>query len=267
LTPFARHPFGTGNSLVQLDCAFLELVAVVEPADIPEPEGDKFSFAAFNRDFLAEGEGFSMLVLASDDARREARRMAAEGLRGYAPFDFSRKARLPSGEEATIGFSLAFTGHPAMPRAGFFYCQQHAPQHFWKAEYQRHANTAVTVEEVGMAAEDPAEPGEFVARFAGKTAQRRAPDLAEIDTGRGRISIATPERYRARWGFDPPSLERGARFGAFRLAVADFGAARAAVEASGVAAAVSADRIAVAPDDLFGAGLVLSKTGGAKGRP
>lgn len=262
LTPPARHPFGTGNSLVQLDGAFLELLAIAAPADIPEHGLGKFSFAAFNRDFLADREGLSMLVLASDDARREAARMKAAGLAGYSPFDFSRTARLPSGEEVTVGFSLAFTSHPSMPGAGFFFCQQHAPQHFWRPEYQRHANTAVAVEEVGMAANEPGEVAEFLGRFAGKLPQRDDPDLIEIDTGRGRVTIATPSRYRKRWGFDAPALERGARFGAIRLAVADMTAARAAAAASGIAADVRPERIAVGPQALFGTGLVLSAPGG-----
>ena len=63
LTPEARHPFGTKNSLVQLDGAFLELVAIADPALIPEPTAQRFSFAAFNRDFLSRRAGLSMLVL------------------------------------------------------------------------------------------------------------------------------------------------------------------------------------------------------------
>ena len=57
LTPEARHPFGTKNSLVQLDGAFLELVAIGDPAAIPEPTPAFFSFAAFNHDFLEGARG------------------------------------------------------------------------------------------------------------------------------------------------------------------------------------------------------------------
>ena len=66
LTPPARHPFGTGNSLVQLQESFLELLAVVAADRVPPMLPGRFSFAAFNRDFLEEGEGCSMLVFASD---------------------------------------------------------------------------------------------------------------------------------------------------------------------------------------------------------
>jgi Glyoxalase-like domain len=167
LTPPARHPFGTGNSLVQLDRCFLELLAVIDPAIIPEHGGSRFSFAAFNRDFLADREGFSMLVLDSIDARAEVARLQEAGIATYEPFDFERKANLPSGEEVTVGFSLAFATHPQMPKAGFFTCEQRAPQHFWKPEYQRHANTAATVLEVCLVANDPSHFQDFISGFTG----------------------------------------------------------------------------------------------------
>ena len=57
LTPMARHPFGTANSLVQMHGSYLELLAVADPAAIPEPTETRFSFAAFNRDTLKAAKG------------------------------------------------------------------------------------------------------------------------------------------------------------------------------------------------------------------
>src|SRR5262245_38982512 len=148
LTPEARHPFGTGNSLIQLEGCFLELLSVFEPEKIPEPRPGHFSFAAFNRDFLSKGEGMSMLVLDSTDARADVATFRAAGLNAYDPFDCSRQARLPDGSLATVGFSLAFATDPKLPNLAFFTSQQHAPQHFWKPQYQRHPNRALTVLEV-----------------------------------------------------------------------------------------------------------------------
>ena len=259
LTPPARHPFGTGNSLVQLESAFLELLAIVAPEDIPEASPGRFNFAAFNRDYLATGEGFSMLVLASEDARAEGQRMQAAGLDTYEPFDFSRRARLPSGDEVTVGFSLSFASHPAMPEAGFFYCQQHAPQHFWKAEYQSHANTAVSVDEVGLVAQDPTEIAAFMAAFAGAGARRVGLDRLVVDTGRGRITMMNRQAFRAHWGFEAPTNHRGNRLAAFRLGVADIGRARGIIKDSNVAAAVERHRVVVSPEHLFGAGMVLAQ--------
>ena len=156
LTPPAEHPFGTGNSLVQLDGFFLEFLHLPNPHLVPKVADGEFGFAAYNADYLKDGgEGISMLVFETADAAAEQARFVREGLDTYKTFDFSRLAKQPDGEEVTVGFSLAFATHADMPKAAFFYCQQHAPQYFWKSEYQRHANTAVAIGEVAMVATNP----------------------------------------------------------------------------------------------------------------
>ena len=115
-----------------------------------------------------------------------ARTVTQAGLVTYEPFDFSRTARLPSGEEAKVGFSLAFTSHPDIESAGFFVCQQHAPEHFWRPEYQRHGNTAHSVEEVCLVADRPADFVGFLQAFAGGGQMVANPHGAGIVTARGR---------------------------------------------------------------------------------
>ena len=141
-TPIAFHPWGTANVLVQLQGNFLEFLTVAEAGKIEDPAFGHFGFGAFNRDFLARQEGFSMLVFESRDAEADRRRYAERGLQGYPLFHFERQAKLPDGGSATVGFSLAFATDPRMPEAAFFSCQQHAPQFFWKPEYQNHDNGA-----------------------------------------------------------------------------------------------------------------------------
>lgn len=200
LTPRAQHPFGTDNSLIQLDGNFVELLTVARPGAIPPHRPGQFSFGAFNRDFLAEGEGFSMLVFDSKDAEADRQTFAAAGLPTYQKFDFSREARLPDGTSATVGFSLAFATDPAIPDAAFFVCQQHAPQYFWKPDYQRHANGGRQIVEVVMAAKDPASVAEFFARFQGpESISRQGGDL-RIATSRGTVLVSTPSALAARFG-------------------------------------------------------------------
>jgi hypothetical protein len=50
-TPPALHPFGTGNSLVQLQGNFLELLAIDEPQKIRPAAPGYFSFATFCQQF------------------------------------------------------------------------------------------------------------------------------------------------------------------------------------------------------------------------
>ena len=60
-----RHPWGTHNRIVQLKNCYIEILEVAEPAKIVPHAARFFSFGAFNRDFLAHREGFSMLLLNS----------------------------------------------------------------------------------------------------------------------------------------------------------------------------------------------------------
>jgi hypothetical protein len=220
LTPPALHPFGTGNGLVQLDGCFLELLGIVDPAAIPEHRPGHFSFAAFNRDFLSRNEGLSMLVLDSEGARADVARLRAAGLDTYAPFDFSRKARLPDSEEVTVGFSLAFATHPEMPQAGFFTCQQHAPQYFWKQEYQRHPNSAATILETCLLAENPVRFQSFIAGFTGVSPEPAAGGSRFI-TARGEILLITPDAFAELYGVAAPALPEGPRFAGFTIGLAD----------------------------------------------
>jgi hypothetical protein len=136
MTPVAQHPFGTGNTLAQMDGCFLEVLAVTKPDDIPEADAENF----------------------------------------YAPFDFQRLAKLPDGSEATVGFSLTFLSDPRLRDLSFFTCMQWRPDLFWKPDYQRHANGALTIDEVFVIAPTPADAADFLAAFA---------DSADTETGDG----------------------------------------------------------------------------------
>ena len=121
LTPVARHPWGTANSLVQMHGVFLELLAVADAAAIPEPTHTAFSFGAFNRDYLKTREGLSMLALQSTDPAADRADFDAHHLPVYEPFRFERSARGPDGAERKVAFSLTFTGDARTHgQAGFF---------------------------------------------------------------------------------------------------------------------------------------------------
>jgi hypothetical protein len=216
LTPPAQHPFGTKNSLVQMDNVFLELLSVAQPAKIPEHRAGHFSFAAFNRDFLKKGEGLSMLVLDSEDARADAATYRQHGLETYEPFDFSRRAKLPTGEEVVVAFSLAFVSSPQMPRCGFFCSEQHTPQYFWQPNYQTHGNGAQTVLEVALVAERPREIKSFLEHFSGYQAIA-LDDGLRIATKRGEIGVRTPESFHESYRVSPPDLSDGPRFAGFTV--------------------------------------------------
>jgi len=237
LTPRAQHPWGTANHLVQMNGCFLEILGIADPAKIPAHKPGEFSFGAHNRDFLAAREGMSMLVFQSHDARRDQAEFAASGLHTYAPFDFGREAKLPDGGTAHVAFSLAFVTDPRMPDSAFFTCQQHAPQYFWKREYQAHANGARTIAEAIMVAPEPPALTSFFAKLQGTVSVRVNDGTLGVATARGRITVLTAEAFDRRFPDDgaraadaPPTPY----FAAFSIACSDIEAAANLLSRNGV---------------------------------
>ena len=150
-----RHPWGTENHIVQFPGAFLELITLGEGIEVPPVRPGTFSFAATVRDALArDGDSFSMLVFESADALADKAEIDAAGFGGFETFFFERSGQRPDGSRVRVAFTLAFAASEAMPRAGFFVCQQHEPQNFWNPAFQRHPNGAAKLGGIVMLAQD-----------------------------------------------------------------------------------------------------------------
>src|SRR6202035_5071271 len=151
-----RHPWGTHNRIVQLKNCFVEILEVAEPGKIAPHKEGSFSFGAFNRDFLAAREGFSMLILGSSNASLDAQGFEAAGIGGFEVFDFAREGKKPDGTPVKLAFSLAFAADPASPNVRFAACQHHFPENFWDPAFQTHANGAKAVSGAALVADNPA---------------------------------------------------------------------------------------------------------------
>ena len=256
LTPVARHPFGTSNSLVQLQGTFLELLAVTDPDRITETTETEFSFGDFNRRFLAHREGVSMLALASSDADVDRADFDAHELPVYAPFHFARTARGPDGAEREVAFSLAFTSDARMPDAGFFTCQHHFPENFWRLEYQRHENGAMRLDAAVMEAGDPADIHEFLTGFTGQHDMRSDSLGIDFDLGGGHLQVMTRVAAKAFLGV-APEVGRHPRFVGLRIAVHDLAATRELFIAHGLRFAERGGALIVPPGEACGAALAF----------
>jgi len=251
------HPWGTRNRIVQFPGFFIGLLTIGEPEKIAEGDGRTVSFGAFTRDFLRAGEGFSMLVLESRDAETDALAFRERGIGDFEPFRFEREARTPDGQPVTVAFSLAFAEQPQSPQAGFFVCQQHFPENFWKPAFQRHPNGATGVAGVVLIAQHPGEHKNFLSAFAGVPAVATAPGRITLHTPRGDIDMMDPHAFRLHFGLDPPAVASGVRLAALRIAVADLRALGVQLESAGVGALERGGRLLVDPTIAHGATIVF----------
>ncbi len=243
VTPENRHPWGTANRLIQLDGFFIELLSVADPNLIEETEGKRYSFGAFNRDFLAKREGASMLVLESADPAADRASFQKAGLDVFDPFSFERVANLADGTTAKVAFDLTFLHDPLAPEIGYFTCRNKYPENFWKSAFQTHANGAQSVKTIYMLAGDPSDHHEFLGAFTGQREMRATSLGLELDTPRGKIFVLNPSGYRSLVGDAAVDAVRGElpQIAALEIECAGLGAART-----------------VPATDLYGLTLILS---------
>lgn len=253
LTPTALHPFGTKNSLVQLQGNFIELLGIADASKISPAETGHFSFAHHNLKFLEAGEGCSMLVFEGSDARADQAEFKLKQLDTYSPFDFSRKAKLPDGEVVTVGFSLAFVSHPEMTRSVFFTCQQHAPEHFWKPDYQVHDNQAQVISNLVMVADDPSRLADFYRALQGTDAVDQTGNALTVATARGNVQVMTSQGYERKYGAgSAPDLDAGPRFAAMVIETTDLTAVIRSAGESGIVVEHAPGAVRVPAQQAFG---------------
>jgi hypothetical protein len=223
LTPRAQHPdhMGTSNRLMQfVGKNFIELLEVDRPATLAPHDfaasPQRFSFGAFNRDFVAHGDGMSALVLTGTDNRAVAAAFAQDGLGNYQPFDFERGATLPDGSQVTVAFGLAYATSAAMPEAVFFTCHNRTPEYFWKPAFQTHANGVQRIAAVYLAAEEPARHRDFLSKLTQSSSVETDGGL-RFKCGSGELLVLTPVRLAAIAPGPAPDLSHGPRFAGFAL--------------------------------------------------
>jgi hypothetical protein len=236
-----------------LNGCFLELLTVGRPELIPTSNGQSFSFGAYNAEFLSRREGMSMLAFESHDAQADRDEFAQRGLPPLENFHFERSATLPDGAHVRVAFTLAFATDPRMPEAAFFCCQQHAPQYFWKPQYQSHANGAETIDEVVMVSEDPTSLVDFFCKIQERESVETSGDRLVVDTPRGQITVHSPESARQHFaGMDFSIVSTSPYFLGFAVHVSDLERVASHLQSNGVPFVSAAKSIHVSPNDALG---------------
>lgn len=240
-----RHPWGTENRIVQFPGAFLELITVGDAGKIPPHQPQRFSFGAFVRDALARGEGMSMAVLESIDAKADAARFKGLDIGDYEPFFFERMGVSPGGKEVRVAFTLAFARDKDASDCGFFVCQHHEPQNFWNVAAQSHANGVTGLAAVLMVADNPTDHHIFLTGFTGQRSLEATSFGISAHLPRGRLDILTPRA--AAFVLGDPGLvsDERARYAGFAVTVPDLQKLAAHLRSSGIDCIETPGRIVV----------------------
>ncbi len=252
-----RHPWGTHNRIVQLKNCYIEILEVAEPEKIV-PHGERsFSFGAFNRDFLARREGFSMLILNSRNAADDARSFETSGIGDSEVFDFAREGKKPDGTPVKLAFSLAFAADPASPNVRFAVCQHHFPENFWDPAFQTHGNGAKGVRGAVMVADNPTDHHIFLKAFTGLSDLHSTSIGVRARTENGDIEIMEQVAFCDEFGVSLAVDPEGMTLNGLRFEVADIAQAEALLRKGGLAPQRHVGRLVVPPEVACGATLIF----------
>lgn len=251
-----RHPWGTHNHVVQFPGFFIEVLTVGEPEKLAG-EGLAKVFGAANRDFIARGDGFSMLALESRDINADVDDFRQRGIGVSKALPFTRDAILPDGSTVTVGFTLAFARDDMSPHAGFFAIQHRDPAMFYKKELQQHANGASGVLGVVLVADNPSDHHIFLSAVTGIRDLHASSIGVTARTPRGDAEIVEAVSFRDRFGVTPKADGEGASLKGLRLAVPDIDAVQRALDGSGIVSHRQMGRLVVPPEAAFGATLIF----------
>lgn len=250
-----KHPWGTHNHIIQLPGFFIELLTLAEPEKLGS-DGFSPMFGAYNRDFIARHEGFSLLILESKDADRDAAAFSGAGIGKLDALRFEREAKRPDGSTVKVGFSLAFAEDSGARDIHFAACQQHYPENFWNPTFQQHPNGVAAVAGVVIVAEQPERHRPFFEVFSDGRASAAVDGFA-IATPRGAIEVVTPAAFLRRFGVKAPDMSRGGRLAALRFAAASPSRLQALPELAGIAGLYVGNDAIIGSEDAMGVVLVF----------
>jgi catechol 2,3-dioxygenase-like lactoylglutathione lyase family enzyme len=251
-----RHPWGTHNHIVQFPGFFIEILTVAEPEKLGD-DGFSRMFGDFNRRFLENHEGFSLLILESKDAAADERAFAASKIAASPVMRFERQGKQPDGTPVTVAFSLAFARDLLAPDIGFAVCEQHFPESFWNESFQQHANGTARVAGAVMVADNPSDHHIFLSAFTGERDLQSTSAGITVTTPRGEVQVMTPASYADHFNVEAPSIDKSARLAALRLICPDLSIVESSLSAGRIEAKTHMGRLIVPPGVAHGAAIVF----------
>lgn len=148
VAPTGVHPFGTINACVYFPGGtFLEMLAVGDGAASASAIAHGNVFVARDHVFRAMRgeEGFSAIVLASDDADADHAAFATADISGGDLLTFSRPTTDAQGNTDMATFKLAFAADIETADAFMFTCQRINAPAIDRSSLERHANGATGI--------------------------------------------------------------------------------------------------------------------------
>ena len=262
VAPDGRHPFGTENCCIFFkDGTFLEPIGVAqrETCEARAVKGHTFVANDQTFRFRVGEEGFSHLVVKSDDARADHALYKSNGMSGGKMVRFSRRFKTPDGENQKVSFALAFASDQRSPDALFFACEVVTSANVDRSRLQAHENGVVGLKEVILSELNPTDFQYFFQTYLNQREMDVDSFGMSFDASGSKVTVLSPDGMWAFYGIDCRRKERGMKFEAFVLGVADIDATEKLLIERSVAFKKRNAQLLIPPHEGQGTTLILEQ--------
>jgi len=255
VAPTGIHPFGTENC-----CVFLADGTYLEPLGIGSDQ-TAIDAAAGGNVFVARDrlyrdsrgdEGFSAVVLGTDNADTDHARYVEAGLSAGGTLSFSRAFMDTSGKSDVASFKLAFAATRGATDAFLFACQRINAPKVDRTALQAHANGATGIVEVVAVSDQPAEQSRLISVAANDPAADGGVFLLPNAT----LSVLDPKSFTARFGI-PAGSSTKLCFAAIAFAVRSIDVTSRLLAANSIQHDIAGNDIVVPPASGQGAAFIF----------
>jgi Glyoxalase-like domain len=212
VAPTGVHPFGTENACVYLaDGTFLEPLAIGqrETAEQESLLGNVFTArdAAFR--FRKGAEGFSAVVMGSDDASGDHAQFEKAGISAGRVLDFGRDFITPEGVASRMDFRLAFAADLRSPDSFFFTCQRINVPKADRTALTTHENGALTIKTILMSEPNPTDFQYLLQEVVNEREVEAHSFGMDVKTPNATLSVLTHAGLKAFYDLDTHGERRG----------------------------------------------------------
>ena len=237
VAPVGKHPFGTENVCVFLaDDTFLECLAI-DQRETCEDEAKRGNvFVARDQAYRFRNgiEGFSALVMGTQDAEGDHAAFIEAGISAGGILNFSRPFRTPEGKADTASFRLAFAADLRAPDAFFFTCQRVASPKVDRRALQTHANGALSLRQVILSEVNPTDFQYLLQEVLDQRDVNAHSFGMDLDAANASVTVLTPQGLRAFLDIETSEAERGLRLQAFVIGVRDLSAVESLLRSNNI---------------------------------
>jgi hypothetical protein len=256
IAPKGVHPFGTENACVYVaDGTFLEPLAIGqrETAEAETLAGNVFTArdAAFR--FRKGLEGFSAIVVGSDDAAGDHKQFESAGVSAGKILDFGRDFVTPEGAKARMDFRLAFAADLRSPDSFFFSCQRINVPKADRSKLTAHENGVVSIKTVVMSEPNPTDFQYLLQTVANEREVEAHSFGMDVKLPNATLSVLTHAGLKAFYDLDTHGERRGILMRGIVFGVRDLAQTRHLLSSKAIEFAERGEKLIVKPQAGQGA--------------